>query len=57
MSLVFCHLFVVVSFEGGIVLYNIVSFVNECIPECSRVAFRHLGAFYLEVTGLVNRGG
>lgn len=51
----FCHLFVIVSFEGGIVLNNIVGCVNERISEHSGAAFGHSGASGSVIAGLVNR--
>ena len=38
------HLSVIVIFEGGGVLYDIVGRVHECVPEHSGAAFGHPGA-------------
>lgn len=58
-SIVVCpalrHLFVIVSLEGGVVLYNIVNSVDECIPEHSGAAFEHPGVSGTVITGLVDR--
>lgn len=34
----FCHLGIIISFEGGVILYNIVSYIDECVPEHSGAA-------------------
>ena len=40
---------VIVRFEGGIVLYNIVGYVNECVSEHSGAALGHSGALGAEL--------
>ncbi len=51
----FRHLFVIVSLEGGVVLNNIVSCVDERVSERSGATFGHSGALGTVITGLVNR--
>ena len=51
----FRHLSVIVSLEGGIVLYDIVGCVDECIPEHPGAEFGHPGASGTVITGLVDR--
>ena len=51
----FRHLFIIISFEGGVVLNNIVCCVNECVSEHSGAMFGHSGVLGTVITGLVNR--
>ena len=55
MSPVFRNLFIIASFEGGIVLYNILGCVNEYISARSGVSFGHSGAFGSVISESVNR--
>ena len=49
------HLFVIVSFEGGVVLHDIVRCVHKCVPEHLGAAFGHPGVPGAVIARLVDR--
>ena len=55
MSSAFGHLGVIVSLEGRIVFYHVVSCVDQCIPENPGATLRRSGVAGIKVSGLVYR--
>ncbi len=53
--LAFRHLFIIVIFEGGVVLYNIVRCIDGCVPEHLGAVFGHPGASGLVVVRRIDR--
>ena len=48
------HLGVIIRFEGGIVLYHVMSSIHQCIAKDFRSSLGHPGFLRLKVTRLIN---
>ena len=50
------HLCVIVSLEGGVILYSVVSSIHQSVTKSLGTALGHACFLRLEVAGLINRG-